>query len=158
MEEKKEIKAEDIEVENVVPKETIEAKEKEKEQKDLKDELAVITQQLNNNKMRVEGGFVRMGNKEIQVPAIGVEIEDRGDAVEMAQIEINMDAPMNPMFAYEANDRYRELKKKIKRNEMNGKQKVLDKVIAQKTQIDKENPELEKRKTEIEKELGKETK
>ena len=119
---------------------------------ELKEELKVNKNQLEEHYARLNGGMSKAMGREIR--AIDKELEQRKRVVEMKKIELSKDAPMNPLFQYETDERWRELKRKFIEEEIVDMENVVIKIEEQKQNILNDIPMLKNRINEIEKELG----
>lgn len=128
-----EIKKEDIEVEKVEVDPL----------KDLKDELMSVEKQIQTNQARLDGGINPMNGME-QL-SIGDEIEQHEMLIEMRTIQHDEDAPTQPHFMWERNERFRELNRKGLMKQIDKQKATLARVKEQKEVIDKEMPILQQR-------------
>lgn len=126
---------------------------KEKKEMDLRDELKVKQQQLQNNEVRLKGGETQIGEKIWNVPKIDDEIKVREIDVEMTKIMITKFAPLNPRWMFENDSRWRQLQIEKEKMKLTPIEVKLEMLKEEKETMTKDIPELKKRINEIEKEL-----
>lgn len=124
-------------------------RKKIKEMKKLKDEIEYKKLDLEEKKVRLNGGFSKTLKKEII--SCSEEIDRLNRIIEMRNIELEKNKPSNPKYEYESDERWMEIKKYFDSEELERMQEHLKRVEEQKTQILKDIPVLEEQIKELEK-------
>ena len=126
-------------------------KEIEEHKKDLQDELKTKVRELEENKARLECGFsntLKRYYKKLQD-----EIDEVSAVIKIKQIEMDFCRPINAHFEFENDGQWQELNKIFAKNAIKQHQQILIQLLDMDKKIKEDNPILEKRIKEIEKEL-----
>ena len=129
-----------------------EMKEVNPKKDELLEELRLKKEQLADKKARLEGTHSPLLKREYL--SIDKEIERMQKAVSMREIEVQKDAPINPKYMFEQDDRWRELKRSFAVEELEQFRKQVEILKEQKEQILKDVEELTVRVAELEKSVS----
>jgi len=123
----------------------------EQEQRDMKLELKVKQDHLADKEARLNGGMSPIIKR--KYISIDEEIRRVKLIVEMKKIELSKDAPLRPMFGFEQDDRWREIKRGFMLEELTKMETNVTQLVETKEKIEKEVPELKEKIKEIEEKL-----
>ena len=118
---------------------------------DLQDELNSKKGQLDRDEKRLNGGFLKEMNREVE--PIDKEIEKVSIIVEMQEIQSRLKNPLAPRYEYELDQKWIELNNRGLTEMMEHNKKILERLKAQKEEIEKRIPELKKDIKELEEKL-----
>ena len=129
-----------------------EIKEVNPKKDELVEELKLKKEQLADKKARLEGTKSPLLKRDYL--SIDKEIERMQKAVSMREIEVQKDAPINPKYMFEQDDRWREMKRSFAVEELEQFRKQVEILKEQKEQILKDVEELTVRVAELEKSVS----
>ena len=118
---------------------------------DLQDELNSKKGQLDRDEKRLNGGFLKEMNREVE--PIDKEIEKVSIIIEMQEIQSRLKNPLAPRYEYELDQKWIELNNRGLTEMMEHNKKILERLKAQKEEIEKRIPELKKDIKELEEKL-----
>ena len=130
-----------------LPEEVKEPTEKEL----LEEELKVLETNLKDNKVRVNGGLNQATGR-MMMP-IDMELNLAKRTIEKINLMNQYDAPARPVYAFETQDRFREILREENKEKLELIVDTVKRLEEQKTNAVKELPEIQKRINEVEKEL-----
>lgn len=121
---------------------------------ELVEELGTKKSQLKDAEARLNGGFSPGAQRELL--AIDDELEKLGRFIEMRELEVQYEAPMesNCKYRYESNARWRELRKSFIQEEVAQMKEQRTNIEKQKESVLKDIPLLQARINELQKQLG----
>jgi len=118
---------------------------------DLQDELNSKKGQLDRDEKRLNGGFLKEMNREVE--PIDKEIEKVSIIVEMQEIQSRLKNPLAPRYEYELDQKWIELNNRGLTEMIEHNKKIVERLKAQKEEIEKRIPELKKDIKELEEKL-----
>jgi len=118
---------------------------------DLQDELNSKKGQLDRDEKRLNGGFLKEMNREVE--PIDKEIEKVSIIIEMQEIQSRLKNPLAPRYEYELDQKWIELNNRGLTEMMEHNKKILERLKAQKEEIEKRIPELKQQIKELEEKL-----
>lgn len=124
-----------------------------KELEELKQELKLKIDHLEDKEARLNGGKVSPLVKR-EYMAIGKEIARMEKIIQMREIELREDLPITPKYQFETNSDWMELKRSFVSEELDQLKETHSKLVKQEEEIKEEISELTKRIEEIRVILG----
>ena len=121
---------------------------------ELVEELKLKKDQLKDAKARLNGGFSPTAQRDVL--AVDDELEKLERFIEMREIEVQYEAPMeaNCRYRFESNSRWRELRKTFVVEEIDKMKEQKAGLVGQREAIEKDIPILQNRIMELQKKLG----
>lgn len=132
--------------------------EEEQEKEDLQTELKVLKDNLENLKLREEGGQKVYGGRKFTVLSISKELRRLNLEIKQMELEMVHAKPLNPEYEFQSLPEWREVTHELAKirpdNGLFAKQKTRDMLLEEKEQMAKTKVKYQKRMNEVEDKLG----